>query len=336
MKKVCLKKINVDDKNDCLHFGCKASRFLRLVIVVALTASTAWAYAATPPAEFPQGRKIEIENGRTLREISSELKSDNIVRSASLFELFVRAFGNDKNIQSGVYFFENPLSTFEIAERLMNSVFGLDPSRITIPEGATVIEIASILDRRLDGFDKKRFIELALPDEGFLFPDTYFFLSNTPPEQIIAEMKANFVKKLQPYEQELAESAYTLDELVTFASILEKEARKSSDRKMIAGILENRLKIDMPLQVDAAFRYIIGKGTFDLTLKDLKKDSPYNTYTNKGLPPGPIANPGLDSIAAVLEPKKSPYLFFLHDMAGKLHYSATFAEHKVNKYRYLP
>ncbi|MBI3075161.1 MAG: endolytic transglycosylase MltG, partial [Parcubacteria group bacterium] len=150
-------------------------------------------------------------------------------------------------------------------------------------------------------------------------------------------MRENFFKKIKPLETAIGDSGKNLHEILTMASLLEEEARAADTRRLIAGILWRRLKIGMPLQVDATFMYINGKNTFELTLEDLADDSsPYNTYTHKGLPPGPITNPGLDSIVAALYPKENPYLFYLADLSGTTYYSRTFDEHKEKKFRYLP
>ena len=133
----------------------------------------------------------------------------------------------------------------------------------------------------------------------------------------------------------IKKSGRTQDEILTMASILEKEASKIKDRQQIAGVLWHRIDVGMPLQVDAVFPYIIGKNTFELTREDLAVDSPYNTYKYKGLPPGPIGNPGLDSILAAATPIKSKYVFFLSDKQGNFHYAVTYAQHLVNKAKYL-
>ncbi|MCR4306594.1 MAG: endolytic transglycosylase MltG, partial [Candidatus Yonathbacteria bacterium] len=133
----------------------------------------------------------------------------------------------------------------------------------------------------------------------------------------------------------LEASGKTSGEVITMASIIEKEAITSTDKRLVSGILWKRIDIGMPLQVDAPFAYAIGKNTFQLTLDDLAVDSPYNTYKNQGLPAGPIANPGMESILAALEPEKSSYLFYLSDRKSIIHYSATFEEHKRNKSLFL-
>ncbi len=328
--------IKTEELIECTHFPCRASGVVRFLIICMIAGSAAWAYAATPPADFPQGRKIEVPQGAPLRTIAENLKSDGLIRSSMFFEGFVRMLGGDTGARAGTYFFEQELSVFRIAERLTRGIFGLNPVRVTIPEGATTQEVAMVLARALPHFPKDAFLNIALDKEGYLFPDTYFFLEDTPVEQIVADMRQNFRKHLAPYRQEISDSDLTEEELITLASLLEKEARKSDERHVISGIVRNRLEKNMPLQIDATFRYILGKGSFDLTKKDLHNDSPYNTYTNKGLPPGPIANPGMDSILAALEPKSTKYIFYLHDMTGHIRYATTFAQHRENKFAYLP
>jgi UPF0755 protein len=168
-----------------------------------------------------------------------------------------------------------------------------------------------------------------------MFPDTYFFRPGQSTEAILSVFENNFSVKLLKAQKAIAASGHSLDEILTMASILEKEASKTQDRQKIAGVLWHRIDVGMPLQVDSVFPYILGKNTFQLTLEDLKYDSPYNTYKYKGLPPGPINNPGLDSIIAAATPEKSKYVFFLSDRQGNFHYSVTYTGHLANKRKYL-
>ena len=147
-------------------------------------------------------------------------------------------------------------------------------------------------------------------------------------------MNNNFNKKVEKLNLTLL-SDNELNKIVTMASLIEKEAGNNEEMPFISGILSNRLKKNMPLQVDASFIYLLGKKSSDLTKDDLKIDSPYNTYVNKGLPPGPINNPGMNAILASLNPAKTPYYFYLHDKDGIIHYAKTFEEHKINKRKYL-
>jgi UPF0755 protein len=149
-------------------------------------------------------------------------------------------------------------------------------------------------------------------------------------------MKSNFFDRIKTLDTEISNFDKPLPDIIKMASIVEEEARTFESKQIIAGILWKRLSIGMPLQVDASFKYINGKGTKDLTLTDLKIDSPYNTYVYKGLPPTPIANPGLVSIKATVTPIKTDYLYFLTDRKGVMHYAKTYSEHLANKKKYLP
>ena len=170
--------------------------------------------------------------------------------------------------------------------------------------------------------------------EGFLFPDTYFFPKNISAEEAVKIILQNFNKKTDSVFRKTAADKEVYDILI-MASILEKEARTAEDKKIIADILWRRLKEGRPLQVDASLQYITGRNTFELTKKDLKMDSPYNTYRYKNLPPAPISNPGIDSIEAAFEPEANPFWYYLSDKDGIIHYSKTFEEHKSKKEKYL-
>jgi UPF0755 protein len=168
-----------------------------------------------------------------------------------------------------------------------------------------------------------------------LFPDTYFISPLANESEIMQMMRSNFFSKTTSLRPTILLSARGEKEIVTMASLVELEASKFEDQKMVAGILWNRFDIGMRLQVDAVFPYIIGKNTFQVTTKDLQFDSPYNTYKYKGLPPGPIGNPGLQSIKAVLNPTPSDYIYYLSDLEGNFHYAKTHEEHVKNKAKYL-
>jgi len=236
---------------------------------------------------------------------------------------------------AGGYFFENPLNLFSIVNRLSRGFFGLTPVKITILEGLTSKEMSKIFAKKFPEFNPDIFLEEASEKEGYLFPDTYYFLPNVQAEGIIKAMEDNFYQKIKEVQEDIEKSEYSLEEIIIMASILEEEGITFHDRKMISGILWNRIKIDMPLQVDAVFPYIIGKNTYQISLEDLKVESPYNTYLNKGLPPGPITNPGFNSIVAALNPIESDYLYYLSDRQHNLYYAKTFEGHKRNRVLYL-
>src|SRR5262249_16200081 len=153
------------------------------------------------------------------------------------------------------------------------------------------------------------FVAIASSSEGYLFPDTYNFSPGSDTRSVLKALTDNFNRKLNPLEPAIATSTHSLGDIITMASLVEKEARTTENRKLVAGVLWNRLAKGMPLQVDAVFGYIKNRDTYSPSLDDLKIESPYNTYLHKGLPPTPIDNPGLDSITAALYPTKSNYLY---------------------------
>ncbi len=292
-------------------------------------------WASSTPQSFPTERVIFITEGMTLSEISAHLKEESAIRSKVMFEALVALFAGEENLKAGIYYFREPANSFVVAKRLSMGQYGLSSSRVTIPEGSTVEDVAKILKSRLPLFDSKAFLAQAEDLEGYLFPDTYFFLPTATPEQVIDEMTGNFKEKAGELSREIEKNGQTLADVVTMASILEKEAHTFEDKRMISGILWKRIREGMPLQVDATFLYINGKNTFELTTDDLAIDSPYNTYRNKGLPAGPIANPGFDSLLAAATPEESPYFFYLSDKRGNLYYSEDFEQHKEYKFKYL-
>jgi len=289
----------------------------------------------SPPLNFPEDKIIHIEDGLNLGEISSHLGKENIIKYPSLFKVLAFLSGNQTSLFSGDYFFDKKINLIFVLRRLSKGQYNISPVEITFPEGFTVEEIADNLVSNFEDFDKGKFLELAKNKEGFLFPDTYKFLPNVGPRKVIFDMEANFDKKIGNLRPEILRSNRTTKEIIIMASLLEEEARTRETREIISGILWKRIEIGMPLQVDAVFPYIIGKNTFELTLEDLEFDSPYNTYKYAGLPPGPISNPGLNSIESALRPVESDYLFYLSDKSGKMHYAEDFEGHKRNKALYL-
>ena len=278
---------------------------------------------------------IRIDQGVTTREAAAILQEKSVIKYQGLFILWLRIFSGQTGVIAGDYYFSQSQNVLAVANRLRKGVFDIDPFKITIPEGLTVVSIAKILNRELPTFDQDKFLALSQDEEGYLFPDTYFFSSFITEEDIVKEMRRNFDRQLADLFPAIVNSGKSLDEIVIMASILEKEARTTESRRIISGILWKRIEAGMRLQVDAVFPYIIGKNTFDLTTEDLFYESPYNTYRHEGLPPGPIANPSRDAIEAALYPQSSPFWFYLSDLLGKMHYATNHDDHVRNKNRYL-
>lgn len=306
----------------------------RYGIAIALFASL-FLFNISSPSTFKKDTLLKIDFGSSLTSISKNLENQSIIRSPILFRFFVRIFEGSKGIKAGEYIFEKPHNVIKVAWRLTKGQSGFRPIEVIIPEGTSVVEIAKIIKNNIKSFDNDKFIELALKKEGYLFPDSYTFMLDTTPEQIIKIMEENFNKKISSINSDIQKFNKPISDVVKMASIIEEEARTFEVRRMVAGILWKRLAIGMPLQVDAAFKYINGKTTFELTTEDLIKDSPYNTYTRKGLPPTAITNPGLDSIRATITPIKSNYLYYLTDKNGVMRYAMTHDEHVLNKEKYL-
>jgi len=200
----------------------------------------------------------------------------------------------------------------------------------------TVSEIAKIFEGHFPSFDKESFLKLAKGKEGYLFPDTYFFGADATAESVIAAMSANFSARTADAEKETAAKKKKWQDIVTMASILEKEANDPQSMGIVSGILWKRIRLGMPLQADSTLTYVTGRGTSELTASDLAMKSPYNSYANTGLPPGPISNPGLVAIEAALNPASTPYLYFLTDSKGIMHYAADLEAHAANRQKYLP
>lgn len=308
-------------------------------IIIALSIGLLFFYIYTrhiePPRDFPLHELVTIPEGTHLPDLSKVLEVAHVVQSASSLRLLVTALGKASEVKAGDYVFKEPATVFQVARRITTGAFGLEPERIRVREGATTKEMSKIFAARLQRFNVETFIEKAQTQEGYLFPDTYFFLPNATEDTVIAALRQNFDQHLQLLAGEIASFGKPLDDVITMASLIEREAHDAKDRRMISGVLWNRIQKNMLLQVDAAFLYEMGKATFDLTLDDLKVDSPYNTYKYKGLPPTPIGSPSLDSIEAAVTPVAHDYLFYLADRHGKTYYSKTYEEHLRKKKLYL-
>lgn len=294
-----------------------------------------WGFFLAPPSDFKTPRVIAIEEGAPLVAIAQTLHEEGAVRSPRALVILVELFGGIAGARSGAYFFPAPQSALTVALRLTNGSYDLTPVKVTLPEGSTVLEMSRILKEKLELFDEQSFIRLAEGKEGYLFPDTYYFLPGESPETVVGALEKNFSEQIVSLEEAIASFGKPIRDVVIMASLLEEEARTMETRRIIAGILWKRIAIGMPLQVDAVFPYILGKNTYEVTREDLAFDSPYNTYKYKGLPAGAISNPGLGSIRAALTPIHTPYLYYLSDRAGRMYYSATFEEHVRAKELYL-
>jgi len=276
------------------------------------------------PKEKISGPKIfSVEKGQGLFEIGENLEKERLVKSKFFFDFYVILIGKQRNLQAGKYLLSSSMNVPQIVQKIISG--DIAKMKVTIPEGFTVKEIEEMLG-------------IKLPEEkleGYLFPDTYYFPIDVSGEEIVRIMRKNFEKKISPYKEEIEKSGKSLQEIITMASLLEKEVKTKEEKEIVAGILWKRLKAGIPLQVDATITYITGKKTTKISFEDLQIDSPYNTYKYKGLPPGPICNPGLESILAALYPKDSDYWYYLSTPEGKTLFFKTLEEHNLAKAKYL-
>lgn len=307
-----------------------------------------------PHASYYGAKTIEVAPGLGSRKIAELLKTEGIIRSRWAFIIYLTLKGRASDLKPGKYtFFKTPIN--EIVRDLV--LGGLQETAITIPEGWLAKDIAELLEREgivnkeiflqtvntqhtaLNQFEKFNFLmdkPTAMSLEGYLFPDTYRIFKNSSAEDIIVKMLDNFGKKVgEELRQDIERQKKTLFEIITMASLIEKEVRTEEDRAIVSGILWKRLSIGMALQVDATITYITGKKTTNISREETQINSPYNTYRNPGLPPGPISNPGLSAIRAAIYPKESPYFYYLSRPDGQTIFSRTLDEHNSAKTKYL-
>jgi len=304
------------------------------VLVLAIL-SLSYYFIFSPPLDFPLRQTVRIEEGMSLKQIALRLKETGVIRSQIAFASMVELSGKQENLVAGQYKFDKPYSLFTVVGRLVSGTFGFHMVKVVIPEGATNVQVASLFDAKLSSFNREKFLMMVKEKEGYLFPDTYYVTPVATEEDALAQLNKNFKQQAGPYEVESFVTGHSFHDIITMASLIEEEAKSEQDRAMVSSILWNRIEKGMPLQVDAVFPYIIGRNTYQVTKADLANKSPYNTYVHEGLPPGPISNPGLSSIRAAIHPTQSDYLFYLHDRRGTMHYARTFAEHVVNRRKYL-
>jgi UPF0755 protein len=292
---------------------------------------------------------VKIREGLSTAEIADRLAEKDIIDSTLKFRFLARIYGYDDKLRPGSYTFTLGMSEEEVFAKLLTGEKKL--VQFTVPEGFGVKEIAARL-QSLDLVDKAEFLKAAenfapyeymqkhkdvfYASEGFLFPDTYTVESDVEIEEILSLMANTFDEKLTPSMREQAvKMDLSIYELITLASLVEREVRFPEDRAIVAQVLLKRLRMNMPLQTDATLQYLMETPKEEVSIADTEIDSPYNTYQHVGLPPGPIANPGMASIEAVLHPADTDYLYFVADRQGHNHYAHTYEEHLnlVNKYR---
>lgn len=323
--------IRTNPEHRAPKFTKRAFGVLVVCMVIMITLTFTYTGLTTATADFPLNREVVILEGESIDTIGEKLEEGRYIESPLLFKIVARHLDADTTIKAGTYTFNEPHSTYELVRLLSEGGATAPLMRLTFPEGYTVQD----WDMYTNGVFEETDTEALESNEGKLFPDTYFVGDDEPRDSLILRMKEHYETTVGPLRPLMEERGYTEDEVIIFASILEREANDETSMRMVAGILENRLRADMPLQVDAVFEYYTGKGSSELTLDDLQSDTAYNTYTNLGLPSSPIGNPGLMAIEAVLNPTPSDYYYYLTGNDGEFYYAKSFEEHKRNKARYL-
>lgn len=275
-----------------------------------------------------------VQQGSNVRQIGSDLNEKGLIKDPVVFFLYLRSEGLDKNIQAGSYVLSPSMNLQELVSALRH---GSQDVWITIPEGVRAEEIAQRLEENIETYEDS-WVAVLQERNGYLFPDTYLIPKDANIARINEIIENNFNAKIDAIGYTQADPE--LEEIIIIASLIEREARFEEDRPTVASVIHNRLELGMPLQVDATVQYALGQTEDGLWWRtprpeDLTIDSPYNTYQNPGLPPAPIANPGISAIEAAANPPETNYLYYVNDQDGNLRFAETLDAHNRNIERYL-
>jgi UPF0755 protein len=278
---------------------------------------------------------VNIPSGTNAKEIVDVLEKNEIIRKNNYtFRILIKLSKLEDKLKFGEYNLSPSMNMLQILDKLVKGE--VIAYKITIPEGYTYTQIAELLDKK-EIVEKESFLKLVNDGEkfweGYLFPDTYEVPKEYGAENMVKVMLSNFnqIAIKNKFADKAEKIGFSMEEIIILASIIEKESKFTEERRQVSSVFHNRLKKDMKLQSCASIQYILKEPKEKLDESDLKIDSPYNTYLYKGLPPGPISNPGLDSIMAALEPVEEDYLYFVLGENGRHIFSKTYQEHLKNK-----
>jgi len=329
--------------------------FLLGCLVILVTAWIWFTYQINlRPSQDKANIIFVIEEGRGVNEISEGLFELGLINNKLAFEIYAWLWGKEDEFIAGLYNLNKGMTIRELTRYLTTEATPRERDIIII-EGWNSKQIADYLEKEgiVSGTDFLNYVSKVNPElksdyqfledldideslEGYLFPDTYRIFNKATTSEIVGKMLTNFDKKLTTdLREEIARQGQTIEEIITLASIIEKEVATDEDRKIVSGIFQKRLRDNYPLQSDATVNFITGKGLVQPTREDTQIDNRYNTYKYLGLPPGPICNPGISSIMAVIYPNQTPYYYFLTTPDGQVIYSKTYNEHLRNKQKYL-
>jgi UPF0755 protein len=316
-----------------------ASRPRRAAAATALSLALVVAGALGCGDPYGAPVRVVVPAGSTFRAATDSLDRAGVVRAPALFRLYAKLGRHDRDVKAGTYMLRRGSSWGAVLDALTKGK-GVVNS-VTIPEGFALSSIVPLLARTLSVPAES--VEVAVRDsalrsrldvptptlEGYLFPDTYAFPAGTTAREAVEEMTRGFERRWNPeWDARLQELAMSRNDVMALASIIEKEARLAEERPVISAVYHNRLRARMPLQADPTVQYALGRHVDRVLYKDLEVSSAYNTYKHAGLPPGPIASPGLPSIEAALFPANVPYLFFVATPDGHHEFRTTFSEHR--------
>lgn len=340
-------------------------KIISLIIIAVLGSIFLWQGKYILKGSYAESRVFIVERGEGVKEIAADLKADGFIKSKSLFVVLTFLQGNKNNLMAGSYELSTQMTVSEVLKKISSG--DVLTEVLTVIEGWNLRDIGRALENKgmfqaeelfeivgfptvdystaadlppfKDFFEEFSFLKEKPKNvslEGYLFPDTYYITKDEPILVIVEKMLSNFDKKLTiEFKEEIVQQKRTLFDILIMASMLEREVIAYEDKQIVAGLLWKRLRAGWPLQIDATLTYLTGKASHELTKDDLNIDSLYNTYKYKGLPLGPICNPGLDSIKAALYYKESSYWFYLTDSEGEAVFSKTLQEHAANKHKYL-
>lgn len=326
---------------------------LTTFVVVMLSLFQLYRFWVQSPSEDAPSVTFEVEEGTSLGDIARALEEQDLIASDFWFKLYAVISGNATSIQAGLFEI-TPGEDYATIARILRDAQSQEVT-ITIPEGYTIAQIGELVVANFDvtdqewaqltgidsPFESQPWIASVKPEkvdlEGYLFPDTYRFFADTTGEDIVERLIDTMYERLDQVGVAINMPAQfaSIHEVLTLASIIQREVQDPDEMAMVADIFLKRLEIGMPLQADSTVNYITGSDMPAISLSDQEIDSLYNTYKYAGLPPGPISNPGLDAIEAVLYPKANSYYYFLTTPEGEVIYAATHEQHVQNKALYL-
>ncbi len=334
--------------NDAMYFTTLSTKDISLLAIrILLIASLLWYFFCfvLSPGHGSVNCDISFPQGSGIRKLATELKAGGVIRSSWHFVLMTRLRGDAHRLQAGEYRFSDDMTPVEILNKIVSGE--VDYRKFTLPEGYSIYQAAELLEQK-GYFKKAAFLEkcrdksllerLGIREasaEGYLYPATYNLSRTGGEELLLKQMVGQFNKEYTAIQAGDGPGRFSRHEIVTLASIIEKEAVSADEKPIISSVFHNRLRIGMPLQSDPTAVYGVRAFSGRVSKADIQRPSPYNTYLTKGLPPGPIGNPGRDAVLAALNPAKTDFLYFVARQDGTHQFSRNLEEHDRAVVRYL-